>query len=216
MSRPSRDPQLVFPQTPTDVAPLNQAAAPENPLDLLGGWLDAVVARGAVEPYYVTLATSSRDGIPSSRTVQLLDVEADALLFTTNAGSRKGVEMRETGRAAVSMYWRETAQSINVTGAVVWADDAESDERFARESRPVQASRSVSFHGLTLEDESAQLTAFSELVESDSVIPRPEYWRWLRVIPDAVTFWEGHTQALNRRLHYAREAGTWTRRAVQA
>ena len=207
MPHASRDSQLVFPQTPKDVERLDAPSAPENPLELLGSWLDAVIARGAVEPFYVTLATASSDGAPSSRTVQL---------FTTNAESRKGVEMHATGRAAVSMYWRETAQSVNVTGTVAWADDAESDRRFADESRQVQASRTVSFHGLPLDDEDAQLDRFAALVASEASIERPDYWRWLRIVPDAVTFWEGHPNALNRRLHYALVDGTWMRRAIQA
>lgn len=217
MSQPTQSSRIVFPGTPADVALLDAATAPEHPLELLGAWLDEVVARGAVEPSYVTLATASKDGVPSSRTVQLLAVEPEALLFTTNFGSRKGVEMQETGRAAVSIYWRETAQSVNVTGRVEWADDAESDERFAGETRGVQASRTVAFQGLPLEDEAAQLERFRALVDDDAPIERPDYWRWLRIVPDAVTFWEGHPEVLNRRIHYALgNDGAWTHGAIQA
>ncbi|MFT4305570.1 MAG: pyridoxamine 5'-phosphate oxidase family protein [Microbacterium sp.] len=199
------------------MARLDAATAPEDPLCLLSAWLDAVVARGAIEPTSVTLATASAAGVPSSRTVQLLEVQADALLFTTNSGSRKGVEMQETGRAAVSLYWRETAQSVNLTGHVVWAGDAESDARFAAEPRAVQASRAVSFHGLPLDDEAEQLRRFHDLLAVESPIPRPHHWRWLRVVPDAATFWEGRPEALNRRLHYAlRSDATWMRGAIQA
>ncbi|AXH34197.1 phenazine biosynthesis protein [Humibacter sp. BT305] len=210
------DARTTFPSTPAGIPRLDAERAPENPLDLLGSWWRAVIALGATDPSYVTLATASTTGIPSSRTVQLLDVETDALLFSTNEGSRKGVEMHATGRAAVSLYWRETAQSINVTGRVLWADDAENEERFAAESRAVQASRIVSFHGRPLDDEAAQLARFTTVVESGEPLRRPAYWRWFRLVPDGVTFWEGVPQALNRRLHYAREGNRWTRRPIQA
>ncbi|GAA1703519.1 pyridoxamine 5'-phosphate oxidase [Microbacterium sediminicola] len=216
MARPTPDPHLVFPAMPEDLPRLDVAVAPENPLDLLRSWWETVIERGALDPQYVTLATASATGVPSSRTVQLLAVEDDALLFTTNAGSRKGVEISQTGRAAVSTFWRESAQSVNITGDVVWADDAESDERFAGESRAVQASRSVSFHGLPLSDEIDQLERFAALRDGEDAIPRPDYWRWLRIVPDAVTFWEGHPEALNRRVHYRRVDGVWTREAIQA
>ena len=216
MSSPALDPRVVFPRTPADIAGLHHATAPENPLELLQEWVDRVVGLGAVEPQYVTLATASADGVPSSRTVQLLDVEPDALLFTTNFGSRKGVEMLATRRAAVSIYWRETAQSVNVTGTVVPAGDEESDARFATEDRRVQAARTVSFHGLPLDDEAEQLERFRALVDDDAPVPRPDHWRWFRVVPDAVTFWEGVPGALNRRLHYAHRESGWTRRAIQA
>jgi pyridoxine/pyridoxamine 5'-phosphate oxidase len=201
---------------PTDRLDSSPENASDSPLELLGRWLDDLVRRGAVEPHYVTLATASAAGVPSSRTVQLLAVESDALLFTTNAGSRKGVELSETGRAAVSAYWPATARSVNVTGDVAWADDAESDARFAVEPRRVQASRAVSFHGLPLEDEAEQLARFAELVASDTPVARPDHWRWFRVVPDTVTFWEAAPEALNRRLHYEKEEGRWTRRRIQA
>lgn len=210
------DPRISFPAIPDTIDRLDAATAADSPLRLLQDWVSTVLALGAIEPMYVTLATASADGVPSSRTVQLLEVEDDALRFTTNAGSRKGVEMIATGRAAVSLYWRETAQSVNITGDVVWADDDESDRRFLEDSRAVQASRTVSFHGLALADEQAQLDAFAELRDSGEPIPRPGYWKWFRVRPDAVTFWEGHPDALNRRLHYALVDGVWTRGAIQA
>jgi pyridoxamine 5'-phosphate oxidase len=217
MIQPSKpDTAIVFPAIPDGVARLDPAGATHNPLELLQQWVSYILDIGALEPMYVTLATTSADGVPSSRTVQLLDVEADALLFTTNIGSRKGVEMRQTGRAAVSIYWRETAQSVNLTGAVVEADDEENDRRFAEEVRQTQASRTVSFHGRPLLDEQEQLRAFFALRDSDVAIPRPAYWKWFRVVPDAVTFWEGHADALNRRLHYRRQDGAWHRAMIQA
>ncbi len=211
-----RTDRVVFPTAPAHVERIDSAAAPANPIELLARWIDAVHAVGALEPMYVTLATASAAGAPSVRTVQLLEVEDDRLLFTTNRGSRKGVEIDATGRVAVAMYWRETAQSVNVTGRVEWADEAENDQRFAEDARPVQASRSVSFHGRPLEDEAAQLAAFRRLVDEGAPIPRPAYWSWFRVRPDAVTFWEGHADALNRRLHYRLDGGGWTHLAIEA
>lgn len=210
------DPHNSFPRLPADVPRLDVATAPESPLRLLQQWVDHVLSIDAVEPMYVTLATASRSGIPSSRTVQLLDVEDDALRFTTNFGSRKGVEIGETGRVAVSIYWRETAQSVNVTGDVVIADDEENDRRFQEDTRRVQASRVVSFHGRPLDDEAAQLAAYDALYESGTRIERPDYWKWFRVRPDAVTFWEGHPEALNRRIHYALADGVWKKSRIQA
>lgn len=210
------DPRISFPAMPDHLAQLDARSAPESPLALLQDWVSTILDLGAREPMYVTLATASPAGVPSSRTVQLLEVEDRALRFTTNSGSRKGVEMTETGRAAVSLYWRETAQSVNVTGTVIWADDEENDQRFIEDSRAVQASRTVSFHGLPLEHEQVQLDAFVALRDNGHPISRPDYWKWFRVIPDAVTFWEGHPDVLNRRLHYALDSGVWHHGAIQA
>ena len=60
------------------------------------------------------------------------------------------------------------------------------------------------------------LERFTRLRDSGEPIERPAYWRWLRVLPDAMTFWEGHPEALNRRVHYRRADSRWTREAIQA
>lgn len=206
----------VFPALAAGAAPLDMATAPVNPLRLLQTSCEHVLAIDACEPMYVTLATASATGDVSSRTVQLLAVEEDTVLFTTNFGSRKGVEMTKTGRAAVSLYWRETAQSVNFTGTVEIASDEENDRRFSEDTRAVQVARVVSFHGKPLPDEEAQIAAFKELYESGKPIPRPEYWKWYRIRPDAMTFWEGRPESLNRRIHYARKDGVWAHGMVQA
>ncbi|MFT4122921.1 MAG: pyridoxamine 5'-phosphate oxidase family protein [Microbacteriaceae bacterium] len=205
-----------FPTAPADVPALDAASAPEHPLALLADWVAVAHDRGVLEPMYVTLATASAEGVPSSRTVQLLAVEPEALLFTTNLSSRKGVELAATGRAAVSLYWRETAQSVNVTGRVDYAMDEENDRRFAEEDRAVQAARVVSFHGLPLPDEAEQLQRFHALRDGAQAITRPTHWGWFRLRPDGVTFWEGRSGELNRRLHYRLDAGRWSRGAIQA
>lgn len=205
-----------FPELRGGAQPMDFDTCPDNPLLLLQQWTEHVLEIGATEPMFVTLATASASGIPSARTVQLLGISEDAMLFTTNFGSRKGVEIMETGRVAVAIYWRETAQSVNVTGRVVIADDEENDRRFAEDTRGVQASRVVSFHGRPLADEAAHNARWEALYKSDEPISRPDYWKWFRVLPDGVTFWEGHPDRMNRRMHYALKDGAWEKSPVEA
>jgi pyridoxine/pyridoxamine 5'-phosphate oxidase len=206
-----------FPSLPAGFARLDLDRVPDNPLGLLQDWISSAQKFGVADPMSVSLASANPEGVSSSRTVLLLEVSAEALLFATNFASRKGVELLATSNAAVSVYWRETAQSVNVSGDILVADDRENDARFAAEPRTVQASRAVSVQGVPLLDEAAQLAAFRGLVASSNHIPRPEQWRWFRLIPRTVTFWEGHADALNRRVHYARDPGVdWAHWQIQA
>ena len=189
---------------------------PDRPLQLLGDWYATAYALGVVTPEYVTLATAGRTGAPSSRIVQLLEIEPDALVFCTNLGSRKGVEMAATGRAAVSVYWPGVDRSVNLSGVVQIAADDENDRRFDAEPRAVQAARSVSFHGRALTNEQALRAAFDDLTSEADPLPRPAYWAWFRVHPDSATFWEPGAGALNRRVHYTRSADGWTHERIQA
>lgn len=218
MYEPPRSTPPARPPLSSDVTPVTPdlASAPANPLELLRAWLQHAIDNGAREPAFVTLATASREGAPSSRTVQIIDIDADALLFTTSFRSRKGVEMRQTGRAAVSMHWREIARAVDVTGVVAEASDEESDRRFAEFPRFIQASRIASDQGRVLDDERARLAAFRELVTGSAPLARPQHWKWFRVVPDGVTFWQERPEGLNFRLRYSREAGHWRRIRIQS
>ena len=44
----------------------------------------------------------------------------------------------------------------------------------------------------------------------DADVPRPENWGGLRVVPDAVEFWQGRANRLHDRLRYRLdESGAW-------
>jgi pyridoxine/pyridoxamine 5'-phosphate oxidase len=188
---------------------LESKGAPENPMELLQRWAEDAVVANVVEPMYVTLATSSSDGRPSSRTVQVLEIDDHALLLTTNMSSRKGKEILATGRVAITFYWREMAQAINLTGDVAIADSEECDERFSGEERRIKAARVLSRQGQPLVDREALVSSFESLSDSETPIERPSDWVYYRIIPDSVSFWSAEDNGINRRLHYALEDDAW-------
>ena len=54
----------------------------------------------------MALATATRDGRPSVRTVLLKGVDDRGFVFYTNYDSRKAREIEATGRASLLFYWR--------------------------------------------------------------------------------------------------------------
>lgn len=194
---------------------IDPRTSPDDPLVLLRAWLAHADAAGVRSPRHVTFATADTAGNPSSRTLQLLALEEHALLFTTDIGSRKGREMTATGRAAVTFYWRETRRAVNLTGTVELADDRECDVRFANDDLIAQSARAVSRQGEPDEDHEALMGRFQALVDCGRPMGRPAYWRWFRVVPDSVSFWEDMPGSLNRRLHYTMRGNFWRRDRVQ-
>ncbi|WP_159805417.1 pyridoxine/pyridoxamine 5'-phosphate oxidase [Cellulomonas citrea] len=201
---------------PQDDFLLDAATAPESPLALLAAWAAAAVAATGGEPSFGTLATVGPAGAPSTRVIQLLEVEPETLLFTTNFGSRKGVEMAANPHVAYSLWWPAIARSVNLTGTVEYADEAENDARFAADPLLVQAARTVSFHGRPLTDEPGQQRRLDALVAAGEPLPRPDYWGWFRLRPDSATFWQANPEGVNRRVHYAWAGDAWSHGAVQA
>ena len=52
-------------------SPINESAVDANPISFFGKWFDEAMAAEVREPNAMTLATATRDGIPSARIVLL-------------------------------------------------------------------------------------------------------------------------------------------------
>ena len=201
----SGDPTLVLPEFD---------APPADPLPLLRAWLDAAVAREVREPFAVTLATSSASGDPSTRTLMVKDVDDRGLVFGSFTSSRKGRDLAARPRAAMTFYWRETLQQINVAGLVETLSDDASSALFADRPPLAQATTAVSRQSQPLSSE-ADLRAAAARALDAGPVARPADWTGYRLVPDAIEFWYGSPDRLHRRLQYTRDAETWATQRLQ-
>jgi len=89
----------------------------------------------------MALATATRDGRPSVRTVLLRGFDERGFVFYTNYESRKAREMAETGRASLLFFWRSANRQVRIDGVVEKVSESESDAYFG--TRPVESCLSV-------------------------------------------------------------------------
>lgn len=175
-------------------------------------WLAEAVAAGITEPNAMTLATADSDGAPSARTVLLKGVDVRGFVLYTNRDSRKGTQATANPRAALTFGWIDLQRQVCVTGAVEPVAAAEADAYFA--SRPhgsqlgAHASPQSSVVGSRAELEE-RLAALEARWPEGTAVPRPERWGGLRVVPDAVEFWQGRANRLHDRLRFRAEGGDW-------
>jgi pyridoxamine 5'-phosphate oxidase len=158
------------------------------------------------------LATASAAGSPSARVVLLKGVDERGFTVFTNRESRKGREAAENPRACLVFPWVAMERQVVVTGPVAPVADAESDAYFASRPRGAQLSASSSPQSAVVEgrDELLRLRAQAEASFPEGVaVPRPPHWGGLRVVPDAVEFWQGRPDRLHDRLRFRADGGAW-------
>jgi pyridoxamine-phosphate oxidase len=186
---------------------------------LFSSWLDRAEDLSVRYPACMTLATASRHGRPSARTVIVKGHDSEGLLFETQSFSRKGVELSENPFAAFTIHWREVNRQVTGTGAVEVLAPEVSDAMWERRPRANRAAGIVSEQGAVLSDEDELLARVEGLLASGDPLARPPTYQAYRLVAGTMEFWEGSDVRLHRRLFYERGAGGslagWTHRRIQ-
>jgi pyridoxamine 5'-phosphate oxidase len=176
-------------------------------------WLAEAVEGGEAEPNAVVVATAGADGRTGARTVLLKDVDERGFVFNTNYDSRKGSEIAENPRASLVFPWLDVRRQVVVDGTVEHVTPTEADAYFATRPREARISAHASPQSEVVESRDVLERRRDEVAARfpDGVdVPRPQHWGGLRVVPEAVEFWQGRANRLHDRLRYRLdESGAW-------
>jgi pyridoxamine 5'-phosphate oxidase len=192
--------------------PLSETDSDPNPFRQFDRWLTQVreLEPDATE---MALATASRDGGPSVRTVLLKGLDDRGFVFYTNYNSRKGRDLAANPRGSLMFYWRSLERQVRIDGRAEKASAEESDAYFA--TRPLESRWSVyaSRQSDVIESRDSLESRFTiARQEYGDRVPRPAWWGGYRIVPEEFEFWQGRPSRLHDRLRYVKDAnGTWRR-----
>jgi pyridoxamine 5'-phosphate oxidase len=173
-------------------------------------WADAL--KGSIEEVNaMTLATATKDGKPSARTVLLKGYDDNGFVFFTNYRSKKSNDILENPFVTLLFFWKELERQVRIEGEVEKIAEKESDEYFS--SRPIgsQLGAWASPQSEIITSRKILEDKIDELEKSfaGKKITRPPHWGGFLVRPAQIEFWQGRSNRLHDRILYTMESGKW-------
>lgn len=193
---------------------LDESQVPGEPIAFFRQWLDEAIDQAPadwVEPYAMTLATSTSAGEVSARIVLLRGADESGFVFYTNYDSRKGNDLAENPRASLVFHWPYLERQVRIRGSVAKAERVLSETYFHKRPRGSQISAAISEQSVRI-DSRAELESRARQLESEldgGTVPLPENWGGYRLNPTHIEFWQGRENRLHDRLLYEGGADGW-------
>ena len=194
-----------------NLAGLRRADLEANPIRQFQKWLQQAIEAQLLEPTAMTLATTDKNGRPSSRMVLLKGLDERGFVFYTSYESRKARELEENPNAAIVFYWAELERQARVTGAASRIPRAESEAYFKTRPRGHQLGAWVSAQSEGIARRAVVEVRLKQFEQKyPNAVPLPPYWGGYLLAPVEIEFWQGRPNRLHDRFRYTKQAdGNW-------
>lgn len=197
--------------------------APDEPFALFDDWFNTAKQSEPVDPNAMTLATCTKEALPSARIVLLKEHDERGFVFYTNTQSRKASELDQNTNAALIFYWKSLNRQIRIEGRIEKVSDEQADNYYNSRHKGSRIGAWASKQSQILASRAElkdQVEEFEKKYKDEEQIPRPPHWGGFRVVPNYIEFWHDGEFRLHTRLIYerAKEAANlnavWTKRML--
>ncbi|OYU17276.1 MAG: pyridoxamine 5'-phosphate oxidase [Rhodobacteraceae bacterium PARR1] len=179
--------------------------AGDDPFAIARGWLAEAEPKEINDPNAIALATVDATGMPNARMVLLKEIEAQAFVFYTNYGSRKGQEIASSGKAAFVLHWKSLRRQIRVRGMTEREDGPQADEYYASRSLKSRLGAWASKQSEPLSSRGALVAEVAKMTALQGPNPkRPPFWGGIRILPLEIEFWADGPFRLHDRFRWSR------------
>ena len=162
-----------------------------DPIELFQKWFKEAQDKEIRDPNAMQIATVSKNGFPSVRTVLLKDIINRNFVFYTNYESRKSKEIFETGKVAICFYWKSINRQVRVVGEIDKIPEKVSDQYFESRSLGSRIGAWASIQSQPLKNRETLLKRVEEFKNKfDENVPRPKHWGGFKIIPNEFEFWQ--------------------------
>jgi len=186
------------------LAVLEESDVFDDPIQQFQKWFKEAHDSKIGEPNVMTLATATKEGVPSARIVLLKGIDKDGFRFYTNYESRKGQELKENSNVSLVFFWEALQRQVRIQGLAYQLTEVQSTQYFQSRPKGSQIGAWASPQSQVLEDRNLlekNVVQLSEEYAQDDKLPKPPYWGGYIVKPYKIEFWQGRSSRLHCYIH---------------
>jgi len=190
---------------------LRRKHLPDDPIALFEQWLSQACEAKLPDPTAMTVATVDEQGQPWQRIVLLKHYDAQGMVFYTNLGSRKALQLAHNPRISLHFPWHYLERQVMVLGEVEKLSPLEVLKYFHSRPRDSQIGAWVSKQSSRISARGILEGKFLELKQKfqQGEVPLPSFWGGYRVKFHTLEFWQGGEHRLHDRFIYQRDHDGW-------
>lgn len=187
-----------------------------TPIRIFEKWLQEELALTTVRvPTACCLSTTGTDGFPNARFVSLKEVVDDNFVITGPLSSRKGVEIRNSCKVALTFWWPATERQVRIQGTASEISAQLADKYFSERNKESKIVSAVSRQGREMADMSPLVQEYERLRRLDTTVNRPDDWGGYSISPVRIELMEFRATRFHQRNLYELSNGTWIEKQLQ-
>jgi len=183
-----------------------------TPIEMFSNWFDEELNLTKVSiPTACCLSTIGIDNYPNARFVSLKGIVNNDFVVTGTVTSRKGLEINETNKVALTFWWTATERQVRIQGNATVLESNLADKYFSERNRNSQIVSIVSNQGEVLKDIETLNKKYQEIdsIFSEQYLKRPVNWCGYFIKPIRIEFLEFKPTRFHDRQLYSLINGKW-------
>ncbi|TJY38154.1 pyridoxine/pyridoxamine 5'-phosphate oxidase [Pontimicrobium aquaticum] len=188
----------------------------KQPISLFSEWFQKELNLTKVQiPTAVCLSTIGIDNFPNARFVSFKEIINDSFILTGSLNSRKGIEIKNNDKVALTFWWTKTERQIRIQGIATEINKQLANKYFSERSKKSKAVSSICEQGKEIDNMERLEKQILRKVAEDKNIPRPKNWGGVSIKPLRIEFMEFKKTRFHDRKLFEFDNGEWNMKQIQ-